>query len=172
MLDLRHQRCSTWYLYLYLWARYVCLYVRVRVLVTMCILVKMPCNLLVILVLLLALVLVAGVKLKWIDNDRQHATKDSLHKQMLVTQFSLWYPVLLLSAVSCFAGWQVILCDTIWHVSSRSGETFARIAIHDFIFTFTLSCYAVCDILRFGLSWTDKRTDAPVDHTWRQHIPR
>ena len=32
------------------------------------------------------------------------------------------------------AEWQVTLCDPIWHVSSRSGEAFARTAIHDFTF--------------------------------------
>ena len=36
------------------------------------------------------------------------------------------------------AGLQVTLCDPIWHVSSRSGEAFARTAIHDFTFTFLL----------------------------------
>ena len=36
------------------------------------------------------------------------------------------------------AGWQVTLCDPIWHVSSRSGEAFARTAIHDFTFTLPL----------------------------------
>ena len=32
------------------------------------------------------------------------------------------------------AGWQVTLCDPIWHVSSSSGEPLARTAIHDFTF--------------------------------------
>jgi len=29
-----------------------------------------------------------------------------------------------------FAGWQVILCDPMWHVSSRSSEATLRTAIH------------------------------------------
>ena len=33
-------------------------------------------------------------------------------------------------------GWQVTLCDPIWHVCFRSGEAFARTAIHDFSFLF------------------------------------
>ena len=35
-------------------------------------------------------------------------------------------------------GWQVTLCDPTWHVSSRSGEAFARTAIHDFTFYLSL----------------------------------
>ena len=48
------------------------------------------------------------------------------------------------------ARWKVTLCDPIWHVSSRSGEAFARTAMHDFTFTFyrllhtLLRCPSVC----------------------------
>jgi len=38
------------------------------------------------------------------------------------------------------AGWQVILCDPIWHVSSHSGAVLvAQTAVHFFTFTFTLN---------------------------------
>jgi len=38
------------------------------------------------------------------------------------------------------AGWQVTLCDLIWHVISRSGVAFRlRTAISGLLFTFTLS---------------------------------
>jgi len=44
------------------------------------------------------------------------------------------------------AGWQVTLCDPIWHVSSRSGEGCLQTAIHlTFTFTFTMgSFFAQC----------------------------
>jgi len=35
-----------------------------------------------------------------------------------------------------FAGWQVTLCDPMWHVSSRSGVATLRTAIHSL-----LTCY-------------------------------
>ena len=34
------------------------------------------------------------------------------------------------------AGWQVILCDPIWHVSSRSGEASSELLYSVYLFTF------------------------------------
>jgi len=41
------------------------------------------------------------------------------------------------------AGWQVTLCDPIWHVSSRSGLATLRTAIH-----LLLTCYSVFSLVR------------------------
>jgi len=37
------------------------------------------------------------------------------------------------------AGWQVTLCDPVWHVSSRSGVATLRTAIHLFLVTYDRS---------------------------------
>ena len=39
------------------------------------------------------------------------------------------------------AGWQVTLCDPMWHVSSRSGVATLRTAIH-LLLTYLLTCYS------------------------------
>ena len=42
------------------------------------------------------------------------------------------------------AGWQVTLCDPMWHVSSRSGVSTLRTAIH-LLLTYLLTRKTVCD---------------------------
>ena len=44
------------------------------------------------------------------------------------------------------AGWQVTLCDPMWHVSSRSGVTTLRTAIH-----LLLTCYLLSTMLNISV---------------------
>jgi len=65
------------------------------------------------------------------------------------------------------AGWQVTLCDPIWHVSSRSGEACCELLYPVTYFTFTyidLSCHVpistfCCTVCSQSTNVTDRRTD-------------
>ena len=43
-----------------------------------------------------------------------------------------------------FAGWQVTLCDPIWHVSSRSGEACCKLLYPVTLLTYLLTCCFIC----------------------------
>jgi len=64
------------------------------------------------------------------------------------------------------AGWQVTLCDPIWHVSSRSGEASSRTAISGY-FTLLYLRKCVCRLrivyayLASGGPWTPLGTSVP-----------
>ena len=46
------------------------------------------------------------------------------------------------------AGWQVTLCDPIWHVSSRSGEAFREPAIHHYYYYYYYSILCMFSIIQ------------------------
>jgi len=48
------------------------------------------------------------------------------------------------------AGWQVTLCDPIWHVSSRSGEACCKLSVYRFFTIVSIPC-------RSSIGWTDGR---------------
>ena len=48
------------------------------------------------------------------------------------------------------AGWQVTLCDPIWHVSSRSGEACCKLSVYRFFTFVSIPC-------RSSIGWTDGR---------------
>ena len=58
------------------------------------------------------------------------------------------------------AGWQVTLCDPIWHVSSRSGVATLRTAIH------LLLTYLLQNVLHCVLSWFPARQPCRRRPSW------
>jgi len=62
------------------------------------------------------------------------------------------------------AGWQVTLCDPMWHMSSRSGVATLRTAIHLLLVTYarTGSSAISLDPVHVGLHWIHTRTGSSV----------
>ena len=49
------------------------------------------------------------------------------------------------------AGWQVILCDPIWHMSSRSGEASCELLYSVYLYIYLNSIQKLCHLLMIGL---------------------
>jgi len=92
----------------------------------------------------------ARLVLGWIIGDRLRAGIPSRYVTSQLGQLSLAYPSGVAESSISFdwskggnvtsAGWQVTLCDPIWHVSSRSGVATLRTAIH-LLLTYLLTYY-------------------------------
>jgi len=56
------------------------------------------------------------------------------------------------------AGWQVTLCDPIWHVSSGSGEACCKLLYSVYLYT-----YLMCLCVRDGQTASPAKTDKPIE---------
>ena len=66
------------------------------------------------------------------------------------------------------AGWQVTLCDPMWHVSSRSGVATLRTAIHlllTYLLTYLLQLVLTTALVRYNVTRTLKRRGATAKPT-------